>query len=221
MVSALIRLGHKYQMQALVAQGVQYLKSWFTDDFDTWSTGKFHHVDTPIRLKHAIGVVNLARLVNEPTLLPTALLMCCALDENIVKGYTREDGTQEMLALDDIGRCFAARAHMAGQSLLLATQIFKPCVLESACCVSPEACVDAVQDMLLGVGDDMVHYSHPDVFTSWLEPYENTASFLRCCTSCRTMLEYRDRKQRLEVWLDLPGIMGVDVDGWAANVFVI
>ncbi|EIW57011.1 uncharacterized protein TRAVEDRAFT_99074, partial [Trametes versicolor FP-101664 SS1] len=108
-VSALIRLGHKYQMQALVAQGVQYLKRCFTDDLRTWSAGKFYDSNCPIQKRHAIGIVNLARLINEPSLLPTALLICCALDSDIVCGYTREDGTQETLTLADIGRCFAAR----------------------------------------------------------------------------------------------------------------
>ncbi len=227
MVSAIIRLGHKYQMQAMVAQGIQYLKRWFTDDFLIWSEGALYEPDCSIKKEHAIAVVNLARLVDEPSLLPTALLTCCALDEDIARGYTREDGTRETLSAADLGRCFAARTHLAARTLTLALQIFAPRVpvQDSDVCTTRPACARVLQEMLLGVRDHADRFSHPDVFTSWLEPYDSEEGgagarlLYRLCASCRKMVRRRDLRERLEVWLELPRIMGVRVDGWGEKLF--
>ncbi len=100
MISAVIRLGHKYQMQNMVTQGVDYLKRWFTTDYPAWSAGALYEPDTPLECVHAMGVINLARLVDVPALLPTALLMCCGLDEEVVKGFVRENGWLKRLPVD-------------------------------------------------------------------------------------------------------------------------
>ncbi|KAL1938153.1 hypothetical protein VTO73DRAFT_11982 [Trametes versicolor] len=224
MVSALIRLGHKYQMQAMVSQGIQYLQRWFTDDFLVWSEGPLYEDDCPIQKEHAIGVVNLARLVDEPSLLPTALLACCALDETIAHGYTCEDGTRETLSADDLGRCFAARTTLAARMLTLALRIFEPRVRDSDACTGRAACARVLQHVLLEVRGRADHFAHPDVFSSWLEPFEEEegTSFLDgCCASCRKMLRRRDMRERLEVWLELPEIMGVRVDGWDRKLFAV
>ncbi|KAL1938256.1 hypothetical protein VTO73DRAFT_11707 [Trametes versicolor] len=210
MVSAIIRLGHKYQIQLMVTQGVQYLQRWFTDDLDTWAAAKLYEHDCPIKREHAIGVVNLARLVEEPSLLPTALLMCCSLDEDIVRGYTREDGTQETLTLDDIGRCCVARARLVECMVVLTMQIFKPSVEDSAACTTPQKFKRVLQEMLLDVGENVEYFAGPDIFGSWLGLCEDLEPVKRCA-SCRNMLKTRDREERLEVWWKLPKYMGVTV----------
>lgn len=224
MVSALIRLGHKYQMQTMVTQGIQYLKRWSTDDFLIWSEGPLYEDDSPIQKEQVIGVVNLARLVDEPSLLPTALLACCALDADIAHGYTREDGTRETLSADDLGRCFAARTTLAARMLTLALRIFEPRVRDSDACTGRAACARVLQHVLREVRGRADHFAHPDVFLSWLEPFEEeevTGLLDGCCTSCRKMLRRRDMRERLEVWLELPEITGVRVDGWDRKLFVV
>ncbi|EIW56898.1 uncharacterized protein TRAVEDRAFT_127184, partial [Trametes versicolor FP-101664 SS1] len=216
MVSAVIRLGHKYQMQKMVTRAVDYLKRWFSDDFDAWSAGRLYEPGASLRCMHAIGVVNLARLVDEPSLLPTALLVCCTLDERIVEGFAREDGAQETLTLGDIGRCFRARARLAEHSLILAMRIFNPDVAYE--CEDRPLCERALRAMLLSVEDRSESFASPDVFPSWLDPMGEKGLLSECCRDCYEMLERRDRQERLEVWRELPGIMRVDVDGWAANM---
>ncbi|KAI0742380.1 hypothetical protein C8Q80DRAFT_1187934 [Daedaleopsis nitida] len=53
---------------------------------------------------HIIGVINLARLTGDRTILPTAFLACiCAVRSDvIVCGFRREDGAQEMLSPNDL-----------------------------------------------------------------------------------------------------------------------
>ncbi|EIW56892.1 uncharacterized protein TRAVEDRAFT_49704 [Trametes versicolor FP-101664 SS1] len=146
MISAIIRLGHKYQMDDLVNDAVDYLKRWYTFILEEWAEGRLYAPDAPFEPEkaHAIGVVNLARLVDEPLLLPSALLMCCSLNcADIVKGFTREDGTREMLSLDDIGRCFAARTKFSEYVLLfLVARTSEPLVATD--CAAPAECQEAL-----------------------------------------------------------------------------
>lgn len=74
-LSALIRIGHKYQMDHLVHQSLDYLRTMYPDDWSVCSKG------TPMwRLgQYSIGVVNLARLTGAHHLLPCALMQCCSL----------------------------------------------------------------------------------------------------------------------------------------------
>ncbi|KAI0774821.1 hypothetical protein BD413DRAFT_472348, partial [Trametes elegans] len=89
MLIALIRLGHKYQLPNLVQHSLDYLKVYFTDDFERWSEyepGDLAHFQPA----QAIGVVNVARLTGETSLLLTALLLCFTLGAGIVDGFERE-----------------------------------------------------------------------------------------------------------------------------------
>ncbi|EIW56891.1 uncharacterized protein TRAVEDRAFT_128265 [Trametes versicolor FP-101664 SS1] len=216
MISAVIRLGHKYQMENIVTEGVNYLKRWFTSDFTAWSAGALYEPDAPLECEHAIGVVNLARLVDAPSLLPTALLMCCGLAGQAVTGFAREDGSRETLAPDDLARCFKAHSRLAQHMLVLTIRIFAPSVLEE--CEYPQKCLEVLQAMLLGVENEPEHFAYSDVFVSWMELFERPGGlWFECCTDCQEMLKRRDRDERFEVWKELPGIMGVRVEGWAAS----
>ncbi len=220
-ISAIIRLGHKYQMQHMVAQAVRYLKRWFTSDFAVWSAGKLHLPDAPLKRVHAIGVVNLARLVDEPSLLPTALLACCLLDAQIVQGFAREDSARERLALDDVGRCFAARTRLAEEALVLTLRIFSPEVSDG--CADPQMCEMLLGQTLASVAHEQRDFARADVFTSWVNraadagPLSCVNLMFQCCNSCQEMVKERDLEERLRVWKALPEIMGVRVDGWAAS----
>lgn len=214
MVSAVIRIGHKYQMQDIVTRAVGYLKTYFPARLEAMPTGAT--VSRPFLTYHAIGVVNLARLVDEPSILPLALLGCCALSgADVIKGFRREDGTREQLALDDIGRCIDGCAALISQLLMLSSNIFSLDV--SGQCEDPRECREMLAKMLAGVGasDTVGDFADLDsVFDSWLYPYEN--SFLPvCCKPCQDMLRRRDLAERRKLWKKLPVIMGVEVDNWS------
>ncbi|KAI0683670.1 hypothetical protein C8T65DRAFT_749390 [Cerioporus squamosus] len=110
-ISASIRLGHKYQMTELHDQSLAYLKYHFTDDFDVWE----HHPEwcpSGWRSEEAIGVVNLARLIGEPYLLPTALL--------------------ENLSIRDLTLCVRARISLRQAAVLALFRTLEP-VVSPAC----------------------------------------------------------------------------------------
>ena len=106
-------------MARFVDEALAYLKSIFVTDLSQWqervswtmNIPKMYACQThklPWEPAAAIGVVNIARLAGCTSPLPTALLVCCALRENLIQGFEREDGTREKLTEDDFIRCYAA-----------------------------------------------------------------------------------------------------------------
>ena len=82
-ISAIIRLAHKYHIQDVLDQGILALAEYFTDDFDTWMADKNVITFQP---REAIAAVNLARLIDKPSLLPTAFYECALLGGGVLYG---------------------------------------------------------------------------------------------------------------------------------------
>ncbi|KAL1938270.1 hypothetical protein VTO73DRAFT_11721 [Trametes versicolor] len=214
---AVARIAHKYQMHDMLALAVKYLKQGFPDTFYQQAAQPLRCISNPYRGSIAIGVINLARLIDEPSLLPTALFACCALTSaDLLKGLVHEDGSVEHLTMEDLGRCFDARGSLADKTLVLATNIFAPSVSEG--CAAPDKCRGALERMLLEVGEEPSSFTDPDLHTSWIEAYE-TSYVLLCCERCQKMLRERDMRERRWVWSQLPEIMGVRVDNWPEDHF--
>ncbi|PIL24773.1 hypothetical protein GSI_12659 [Ganoderma sinense ZZ0214-1] len=90
---SVIRMAHKYQCEALLELCVAYLKRFYHDSFDGWRDNSTCMSPPRFERIHAIGVVNLARLLGHPKMLPSVLMACCLLDAEIADGFAREDGT--------------------------------------------------------------------------------------------------------------------------------
>lgn len=212
MVSAVIRLGHKYQMEKVVARAVMYLKQRAPMCFWEQESAPAPRFYGPQGVMNPIGLVNLARLVEERSLLPMALLTCSMLDATtLLRGYKHEDGTIETLTQADLVRCLDAREQLAEKCLVLVTRIFAPSVSEE--CRTPMKCRQKLLDMLAGVERRVDFFVRPDVTSSRLGPYEHT-DMLECCASCQDMLRTRDKRERRMMWNELPEIMGVHVERW-------
>ncbi|KAL1938143.1 hypothetical protein VTO73DRAFT_11972 [Trametes versicolor] len=133
-ISATIRLGHKYQISRLVDHSLAYLKNYYTDDLATWTTK--NGLGPPgFTGHHAIGVINLARLTGETSLLRTAVLTCCTLDADIIGELARSDGAREHLSMADLGLCFVAKGKLVQEALGNAIYILAPPAAPS--CANP------------------------------------------------------------------------------------
>ena len=139
MISAAIRLGHKYQMSKLVAHAVGYLKTYYTDDLNIWTAHKLYFPEA-FDENNVIGVVNLARLAapiypTVPAVLPAAMAVCATLGPSgVLDGLASdEDGTVEHLAEDDARRVLDAipRLMLATASGVL--RAFAPCAAPVGC----------------------------------------------------------------------------------------
>ncbi|KAL1938142.1 hypothetical protein VTO73DRAFT_11971 [Trametes versicolor] len=210
-ISATIRLGHKYQIERLVGHSIEYLKQYFTEDLDTWSENDGQGppgFTTP----QAIGLVNLAHLTGETSLLRTAYLTCCKLGANIVDGLVREDGTREHLSMEDLGLCFAAKSRLTQEALANVIYIFAPPV--SPTCTNPTMC--GAQLALLTKCAGTI-FAEP---LALIGPFVSIRKIMWAaaerdpilCRHCWALLNRRDVERRTGLWKQLPNIFGL-IDG--------
>ncbi|KAI0669074.1 hypothetical protein C8Q78DRAFT_978509 [Trametes maxima] len=212
MVSAVIRLGHKYQMSQLVDHAIAFLKGHFSDKFAVWANHKscgFPDFE-PV---HSIGVVNLARLTGETSLLPTALLACCALGKEIAQGFRRDNGTREYLSSGDVGRCFSAHGRLVGEYIRIALTVFNPVISDG--CTRQRRCRTKFQAFVNGFKAGADKVEAPYVFVKSLH---RSLRFVypdfNLCESCEEMVEKRAIDEQLALWKQLPEIMDITVHGW-------
>ena len=102
-LSALIRLSHKYQMEDIEKSAVRATRALYPTDLHAFMAMKNHVSEKS--LVYAIGAVNLARLTGTPSILPAAFYHGAVLREKVILGLVREDGTKEYLSEEDLARC--------------------------------------------------------------------------------------------------------------------
>ncbi|KAK7690513.1 hypothetical protein QCA50_005611 [Cerrena zonata] len=115
-VSALIKLGKKYQVKFIFDEAVSRLKSVHPRTYAEYKLMRgamSNHISDYPNGEMAITIINLARAHNLPNLLPFAFYLCCQLPlETIMHGVKRNDGTAEKLSSDDIMRCLKGREQL-------------------------------------------------------------------------------------------------------------
>ncbi|KAI0640920.1 hypothetical protein C8Q79DRAFT_920597 [Trametes meyenii] len=209
-ISACVRLGHKYQMDHLVEEGMSYLQGFYSGRFKTFTDG---HVYSPPNFdeEHSMGVVNLLRLVDRRTMLPAAIIACCWLDgTSLVNGFEREDGSWETLTPEDLALCIQAKGDLTRASVVAALRICAPAT--SKLCKTKDACWQALQTFFNTISTRAHRISSVDPMTT----YVGKARTLRICSDCLRCFIARDDSERWSVWKTLPQLVGVEVDGWDA-----
>ncbi|RDX46016.1 hypothetical protein OH76DRAFT_1407363 [Lentinus brumalis] len=146
-LAAQIRLGHKYEVDQMVQRNLDYLKQYYVDEYFAW-------IDAPtidleprgFEEKHTIGVVNLARLTGTDSILSTALMHASLLDPALIaEGFQREDGSREMLSMDDIGRVSCGKQDHIKGTIWSLHRLFARGVSEG--CVHPTRCENIMQKL--------------------------------------------------------------------------
>lgn len=202
MISAAVRLGQKYQMSNLFEHAIKCLKTYYTTQLDVWVAEPFREPPGFNDGAH-IGVVNLARLTGEASLLPIALLCCCTLDAALMRGFEREDGTREQLTLDDIGLCFVAKGRLIQESVRIALNVFQSTVAKD--CTTVAKCRSGLSKMRTALKDRASELALVDPF----EPFHDMFQGIQVCQYCTAMLEERDLRERRAAWARLPEILGI------------
>ncbi|KAI8992835.1 hypothetical protein BD414DRAFT_412376 [Trametes punicea] len=215
-VSACIRLGHKYEIDHMVQRCLDYLKKYFVEGYDTWA-----RTDPPrppaFQSVHCIGVVNIARMTNTDILLPTALMGCCMLTAaELVDGFAREDGTREVLAAEDIGRCFLGRANLMQANTLATLKLFNQTLSEG--CTRRDVCAPVFLRLLDELRSHERVVCTLDWYKYWSDYIDGRDDDRRLCAPCYKMLSEREKQQHREIWRRLPELMGVAVEDWAQDV---
>lgn len=212
MVSAYIRLAHKYQMDDLLEQWTDYLKDHFTNSFDVW---KSHEQVVPKGMQpiHAIGVVNLARLTGCHSILPTALSVCTMLGEAIVHGFPRTDGFREQLGSDDLARCFKLKGDLIQANAVV---LLKTLLSESApFCQRPGHCRAKLAQVLASykIRNFAADFAPAGLVPRW-KMYDEELHSYGVCDVCRDALRLEYHNEQVLVWRQLPEMLGIEVDGW-------
>ena len=210
-MSAYIRLGYKYHLHELYDQSLQLLKYHYTDDLQTWAKHNYWKPSHWEDELYSIGVVNIARLINEPTILPTALLACIYTPSDIVQGFEREDGTRETLEVEDLGRCFRAMKDIQQRGVDGIVRTFKGPV--SATCKSSLVCPAMLTRAKLRHLEANVNgFRSGDPFCA-LDEIPGMPE-LETCADCTAMVKERHQIKRKALWNRLPTLLGVQVPGW-------
>lgn len=211
-VSAVVRLAHKYQIEDVERRAL----SAFQEDRIRYSA----LVDplVPNRLGYnrrqgsEIGIVNIARLTDTPSLLPYALYECAVkLGGAVVEGFTREDGSVEYLSPDDLRRCIDGLPKLCKKAVSIFDLIFddtasETCSRKSEC---SKALTLASSDVTLrGLSAD------PSILETWGELIREFVYDENICASCEEELLRRDREQCRAAWDALPELFCLEIDGW-------
>ena len=229
-ISSITRLAHKYDIEDVQRQALAALKTDLTD-YDRFC----HPKGTPAVLfegegdiqpnvprfgegqasQCAIGIVNLARLTDTPSLLPAALYICSNLGDAVLDGWTREDGTTEYLSEQDLRLCINGRYALAKKGLSMVSHLFGH--LTSDACRDPSNCYEKLRRALADVVDD----GNPAEARIML-PFDTFLEFTQIedslCDPCEEEMRQRIRDVRRDAWRDLPWIFRLRVEGWNIKV---
>ncbi|OCH85369.1 hypothetical protein OBBRIDRAFT_839002 [Obba rivulosa] len=125
-VASTIRMAHKYQIQDLLMDAMDRLKTYYTTDLSIWQ--RLYGADGSSAMKRpsdaeAITAVSLARLINTQSILPIALYVCCQLDTySLLDGTPLPDGTLACLSTEDLARCIDGRARLLQEGCRVGSQ---------------------------------------------------------------------------------------------------
>ncbi|KAI0351203.1 hypothetical protein OH77DRAFT_957746 [Trametes cingulata] len=202
-VAAWIRLGHKYQIDTLVEQSLRYLRTLYPDNV------KQLNKQPRFPALCAIGVVNLARLTGELSLLPVALAECCTLGEKIVTGFAFPDGRREQLSAADLGACFRAKDKIIARRVRAAERMFR-CLPED--CKREGGCEADMEFFLMFLMKGTIgSLCVPRVDISWSA---SAKKMYRLCSKCFEEVRAREEDEQLQLFEELPSLFGIKVPGW-------
>ncbi|TBU21182.1 hypothetical protein BD311DRAFT_679122 [Dichomitus squalens] len=211
-VSASIRLGQKYQITPLYEQSIRLLKGHYTDDLSVWLTRKPKTLPG-FQAVNVIGVVNLARLTGELSILPTALYKCTRLDSRVVRGFQHADGSQENLTLDDLGLVFDAKTAIRKASIAVMLRTFNGGVAEG--CRRPDTCSAVLYDAMADLDEHVDQLIRGAAFQSYTGVLKDKQ--LAVCTACKEAVNLRHSEEQQIMWDHLPELLRIQVPGWGAG----
>ncbi|KAI0351201.1 hypothetical protein OH77DRAFT_1513930 [Trametes cingulata] len=234
MLSAIVRLDHKYELPALCAQAIGYLTTYYTSDFDAWTSGQ-NAIQWKPKPVHAIAAISLARLTNTSSILPTAFYICANLDPSeLLRGYTRRDGTTERLSDSDLETCLQFRDRLIQANVHSGLVLFKPSIRCSPGEFTPggpycSKFLRGVMERSSSHGLPSIRHplASPMVLESWIvnpEACIADADVMRelglgrpataWCKGCRSYFQEHDLAVRRAAWRSLPEQIGVVVKNW-------
>ncbi|TFK82908.1 hypothetical protein K466DRAFT_603291 [Polyporus arcularius HHB13444] len=207
-VASLVRMGHKYNVPGVLNPALARLKKYHPITLKAWrdTDGRARYV-TSTDSHDAITAVQLARLTDTPSILPTAFLQCCDFADEVYPETHPQRGTFVLSAglppgdhaTVISGQVLATRI-AAGFVARLFLEIPRPG------CASPNQCKQAVKG---GVIQELASLSLAAGLRSG-PAISAAGSSAAICQTCRRVLS----KASDGIWSILPHCFHVSVDGW-------
>ncbi|TCD63698.1 hypothetical protein EIP91_005103 [Steccherinum ochraceum] len=200
-VSAMIELGTKYQMDAILNTGVALLRGSFPTSLSAYEEDPsyWYSRHRPISRRDIISVVNLARKFDLHDVLPMALLLCSRLlNHSLIKGADSESLSQE-----DIIRCLNGREELHRRYVQRLAFVTSPRAPVE--CTSIGECREALSEWGAAWLPSAIGESRPDALSQfhWL-------ASISLCEGCIEVYSDADQVQRNKMWSKLAEIFQVE-----------
>lgn len=226
MLSAVIRLDHKYELPALQPKAMSFLTTYYTSRFKSWVNGT-HALQWKPQPLDAISAIAIARLTHTASILPTAFYELCTLKTSqVLRGRLRKDSCFEKLSENDVELYLGLRDTFAYYNIHSAFRLFRT---QSKDCIYGSDPASACAIYLRGVLDQSGLSNLPHLVSSlraldsWLKnvaeykPPKDNLTPPGLCRHCRSYIETRDIDLRYQIWGLLPDAVGVTIEGWDAG----
>ncbi|TBU23770.1 hypothetical protein BD311DRAFT_810469 [Dichomitus squalens] len=217
LVSALIRLAHKYQIGSLEQRAIEALKRMYPNTFESFvqvqsevypadaNNARQLASNPPVLATYAISATNLARLTNTTSVLPAALYHCVCLGGAVVRGLVREGGPVEFLSEADLAICINATSLLTCASAEYVDSM--QCSL-SYTCGTPHVCGRIWNETMKKLKEEWQLRLGSHALRGSAHDYREL------CTSCLVLAQKRDLAERRQVWQRLPKLLDIaDVVG--------
>ncbi|KAL6298850.1 hypothetical protein BKA93DRAFT_33789 [Sparassis latifolia] len=211
-VAAVVRMAHKYKLDELLQDGIGLVKTIFTNDSEHWTTlrrGEGFLIRSPslsMRMSDAVTAVNVIRLINIPSMLPTALYLCCFLSPiELLRGCACPDGSTVRLSSEDVEKCLTATPSLCcGNDRMYLSLVSRA----SPRCTSFSVCIAGLRRWLTSNIENDVD-AYPSVLESLDRAIDVVAFNDTICEDCVKFVKSRDLERRQKWWNRLPTLFGL------------
>ncbi|EJF60258.1 hypothetical protein DICSQDRAFT_171228 [Dichomitus squalens LYAD-421 SS1] len=199
-IFACICLGHKYQIDYVVQQGLELLRAKIPAvDVVQTSLGNTTFRKPQMSRDNTIRVIKLARLLDANDLLFQGVWSAAYFTpQELSQGFLRPDGTHEVLSTSDLALCFSAKERL----------IQEHCEPRGP---SGKTCYGKLAKALQLTESEIDAWPILEHFTCW--KLQDDQKF-GICNDCLALLRKRETDGRMDVWKRLPEIIGVEYPNW-------
>ncbi|GBE89315.1 hypothetical protein SCP_1503230 [Sparassis crispa] len=211
-VAAVVRMAHKYRLDELLQDGISLVKTIFTNNFENWTTLRWREeflIRSPslsMQVSDAVIAVNVIRLISIPSMLPTALYLCCFLSPTeLIRGRACPDGSTVKLSSEDLEKCLTATPFLhCGNDRRRLSLISRA----GPRCSKLSECIAGLPQWLESEIESSVDPC-PAVLESLDHAIDVLAITDTICEDCVEFAKSRDLERRHEWWNQLPSLLGL------------
>ncbi|EMD41181.1 hypothetical protein CERSUDRAFT_91943 [Gelatoporia subvermispora B] len=215
-ISPLVRLSHKYDIKDLYESTSKRLKTMFPTQLHD-----FDNMRTVYSQSEAIEAVNLARLIDEESILPVSFYLCC---QRSLQNWWENDADQndflQLVDARDREKCRELQTWLRVTNYRLSIKML--CGSTYHVCwnrKNKSPCARVLQEKTAAfVSERGLEQDLTDCALFHSKEHLWTSPVL--CEFCTKELSRRHRTERLRLWNRLPSILGIKVPNWPCDAEV-